>query len=96
MTIDSTSFAGVATCVADLYFTPLSLHVSTLDNSLSCPRYHTMHRPYRRKIRLVPEEESLAGAEVGLPIAALVLLIPLEPPRRTVRAEHLQFYKDTS
>lgn len=55
-----------------------------------------MHRPYRRKIRLVPEEESLAGAEVGLPIAALVLLIPLEPPRRTVRAEHLQFYKDTS
>ena len=36
------------------------------------------------------EEEGLAGAEVGLPHAAVVLPVPLGPARRTVGAKNLR------
>lgn len=36
------------------------------------------------------EEERLAGTEVRLPLAAVVLQVALEPPGRTVGAEYLE------
>ncbi|GBP32165.1 hypothetical protein EVAR_80933_1 [Eumeta japonica] len=44
----------------------------------------------KKKKRAIPEKECLAGAEVGLSVAALVLLVALQPARRAVRAEHLR------
>lgn len=41
----------------------------------------------------LPEEECLPGAEVSLAVAALILLVALEPPRRAVRAEHLECFR---
>lgn len=48
------------------------------------------HPRVARALREQREQERLAGAEVRLPVALVVLQVALEPARRAVRPEHLR------
>lgn len=49
----------------------------------------TTHPGVLCALRIKAKEECLSGAEVSLSVAALVLLVALEPSRRTIRTEYL-------